>query len=142
MSMNSNNQNTGWVFFGLGIGLIISALFFLFLPSDQLTDEEIVTRAKNLGMVKAAEVESPKEIIEDEGKGIDEPKVEVTIPAGANVNQIAQILLDNGIIDNKENFNSLVELARIETKFIAGTYDLPLNGDLGAVILTLTGIKK
>lgn len=63
-----------------------------------------------------------------------ENSVKITIPRNANINQIADILYDNHIINNKSFFKFYAILTKSTTGFTQGTFDVYTNKDYQALI--------
>lgn len=132
------NKNTLSIILGIGIGITVSALFFLFVPTKTISDEQIIIKAQELGMIHAQQV--PRE---SESNNVAEKEVvEIIIPSGVKSSEIIQILLENQIIKEEEEMTELINLLQISRHFKAGTYLLEKNGDMGKVLLILTGMKK
>ncbi|MBS4024793.1 MAG: endolytic transglycosylase MltG [Clostridia bacterium] len=145
-------KNNLYLILGLGIGIIVSSLFFLLFPTNKaLTNQEIILRAAELSMEREQIFEPASNQLEMLQQWVNYPKIypektneiiTVTIPAGANSSQIGKMLADNGVISSIETFQILVDVFSVEKKFIAGVYQLQHHMDIGELILMLTGIKK
>jgi hypothetical protein len=146
-----NTKNNLYLILGLGIGIIVSSLFFLLFPTNNaLTNQEIAQRAAELSMDREQTFEPARNQLE-QLQGDNYPKlspektndiITVTIPAGANSSQIGKMLAANSVISNIETFQILVDVFSLDKKFIAGVYQLQQHMDMGELILMLTGIKK
>ncbi len=64
----------------------------------------------------------------------EEKSVEVTIPKNADINQVADILYDNHIINNKDFFKLYATVTKSTTGFTQGTFDVYTNKDYQALI--------
>ncbi|NLY71864.1 MAG: endolytic transglycosylase MltG [Clostridiales bacterium] len=85
------------------------------------------------------EEETPES--EEQVKPSDEPQVtEVTVKIeyGATGNQIAQILIDKGLISSFSEFYTAVEAANADTKLQAGTFKIPSNATPEEIISIIT----
>ena len=165
---------------GLGIGIIITSVILyagtiLFKPEnktvietvyEELSDEQIIEKAKKIGMIFVKELpdtkENPsKEILSDEeiiNKAMDlglvypetkekkivdnkENKIEekiVDIPMGSNSTMVSTILFDNNIISNMEDFNNYINEKNMSTKIIAGKYELSSNMEYNEILNIIT----
>jgi hypothetical protein len=144
-------KNSLYLLLGLGIGIVVSSLFFLFFPAKQsLTKQEIVQRATELGMITEQTYKETKTQLEQLQRDkllnqFTEKKnnmLTVLIPVGTNSSQIAKILAEYKVINNIETFHMLVDILNADKKFIAGTYQLEEQMDMGELILLLTGMKN
>lgn len=63
-----------------------------------------------------------------------EGSVEVTIPKNADINQIADILYDNHVIQNKSFFKFYAILTKSTSGFTQGTFEIETNKDYQALI--------
>jgi hypothetical protein len=141
---------------GLGIGFLVSALLVMGYPDDLskvqlLTDAEIKTKAKELGMVekkeenKSTEVpdQTPAQPKEDTvakpkpnqpKKSVSAPKkktgpITIIIPRGAYLSDIAEILYKRGAIQDKKKFTDLAVSLKLSSKFNVGTYSIPTGAE-------------
>ena len=64
--------------------------------------------------------------------------VTVTIPSGSTGADVAQALLDAGLISSKDEFYKAVVEAEADTKLQAGTFDIPAGSSLDEIVKILT----
>ena len=64
----------------------------------------------------------------------EEHSVEITIPKNADINEIADILFDNNVIQNKAFFKFYAFITKSTTGFTQGTFDIYTNKDYQALI--------
>ena len=64
----------------------------------------------------------------------EDKKVSVTIPGGADIDQITDILYENGIIKNKVFFKMYATVTKKTTGFTQGTFEIATNKDYQALI--------
>jgi hypothetical protein len=64
-------------------------------------------------------------------------KVTITIPSGSIGNDIAGILVSNGLIVQKSDFFNAVAIAGVETKLKAGTFKIPSNATPSEIVMIL-----
>ncbi|GAW92942.1 endolytic transglycosylase MltG [Calderihabitans maritimus] len=130
------------VIFGLGIGLCLSALFFLGVEAAPPDRQQVIQLAREYGMVFPEEVVVFEEKGREEEKGEEIPplpqEIEVTIPKGSTLKEISLLLASKGVVDKAEKFEELVKLLHLSHKIRAGDYRLPADGDLYDIILELT----
>lgn len=147
-----------YLILGLGIGIILTNILYSFYPIikyTDLSDDMIIERARDLGMVSLKEsidinLEKEKaiaplveeEIIEEEIP--EETEVEIVIKSGENLTQIGRKLFELGVIDNEKEFIQLGKDKKLSTKFIVGTYKIKTNTDYDTImdILTRKEIEK
>ena len=134
---------------GLGIGIILTTIILSIAFSDRnLTDEQIIEKAKSLGMVMKEESifqdkENSEVMIKDENRTTEEPSVvsEMTeteqtteekgthyrliIPKGAVPRIICEELAENGIIEDAEEFRSFLVKKKYTNSIWPGEYDIP-----------------
>jgi len=149
---------------GLGLGLIIASLLIIGWPPARLNlnDQEIIERARQLGMVTreeaARQVENAVlEALKEKQAKMDNPVkqppvqepqppkppqaelVTVVIPPGSSSAEIADILLKAGIITNKDDFLAFVNRKKAASKFRIGTYQLKKGMVAEDLVKVLTG---
>lgn len=64
----------------------------------------------------------------------EETTVSITIPKDASLDQIADILYENGVIANKTFFKIYAQLTKSTTGFTQGTFDIETNRDYQSII--------
>lgn len=64
----------------------------------------------------------------------EETTVSITIPKDASLDQIADILYENGVIDNKTFFKLYAQITKSTTGFTQGTFDIETNRDYQSII--------
>lgn len=65
-------------------------------------------------------------------------QVSIYIEYGATGSQIAQILIDSGLIESSSQFYSAVEAAGADTKLQAGSFKIPSNATPAEIIRIIT----
>ncbi len=107
----------------------------------------------------ATEGQEPADSVEDPGQGAQEPvnsdgtnagvgeqttgepttsQVSIYIEYGANGSDIAQLLIDSGLIDSKQVFYDAVTAAGADTKLQAGSFKIPSNATPAQIIQIIT----
>lgn len=121
---------------GLGSGLILSALIaFLFTPITTESPSIVGTNTtqQSLPAGSSSEETSPSEnSSQAEGNPSLQQPIDSTqessssfvIPAGASADKIAQLLQNEGWIQNKDDFLTIAKAKKLEKRFKAGTYEL------------------
>ncbi len=126
---------------GLGIGIILTNFVYYMVPNVEyrdLTDEEIVERAKELGMVfikDAIEVNSSKDSVPTEAE-LEE--IVFKIEKGETLEIISDNLYNAGLIDDKDRFINYAEEKGMARSFRTGTYYLTKGMDYETLLMTLT----
>ncbi|HHV46036.1 MAG TPA: endolytic transglycosylase MltG [Tissierellia bacterium] len=126
---------------GLGIGIILTNFVYYMVPNVEyrdLTDEEIVERAKELGMVfikDAIEVNSSKDSVPTEAES---EEIVFKIEKGETLEIISDNLYNAGLIDDKDRFINYAEEKGMARSFRTGTYYLTKGMDYETLLMTLT----
>ncbi len=68
--------------------------------------------------------------------------IQINIPNGTPGSGIANILKQNGLIDNTAKFIARIQELKLESKLKSGKFSVPSNASLDDVIYTITGAKK
>lgn len=132
---------------GLGIGIIISSTFYSFYPrikQVELSDDIIIQRAIELGMVSLKESINTDQIVkekielENEEVSKDELYIKIKIEKGDILKDVAEKLFSLNLIDNKEEFILLAEDKMVDKLFAYGTYDIKMNTSYSTIIKILT----
>lgn len=132
---------------GIGIGLIIASTFYSFYPQieqESLSDDIIIERAKELGMVSLKESINIEKLEKEETNNdkdqvsIDEPYIELKIEKGEILQDIANKLFVLELIDDKEEFILLAEDKMRDKMFAYGTYNIKMNTSYSTIIKILT----
>jgi hypothetical protein len=117
---------------GLGSGLILSAMLTLVITSWQ-GQAVIPQEPSSVSPVKeeATTQSLAEEVIQDVPPSTAQPPVSIQqdfiIPMGANVEEIADLLVAQGLIEDKESFLDVVYQMGVENQFKAGTFTLLLG---------------
>lgn len=104
---------------GLGIGIIVTALIIgisSYRKTDAISDEEIKSRAQELGMVVEAEMDSAKEIDEDVlvDNAIDATdQIEVEESVATDLNEELEIVNEEDLIEKPEESTELEETSGV-----------------------------
>lgn len=135
--------------FGLGVGMALAGLLVLLWQGRSQTKAEIILQAREYGMVFPQEMvvfaDEPSENGARKGSVVSavygeekEPPVQVVIPAGITVTDVARILVEEGIISQADEFIREVERLKLSKKIKAGEYLLRPHSHLNLVIEELT----
>jgi hypothetical protein len=141
-----------YLILGLGMGIILTNTLYSFYPVvkyNDLSDDMIIERSRELGMVSLKESidglnkEKEKEVTpviqEEPPEEIpEEQEIEVIIKSGENLKQIGRKLFSLGLIDEEEEFVQLAKDKKMSTKFIVGTYKIKTNTSYSTIIDILT----
>lgn len=149
-------QNKNFLF-GLGTGLVAASLLFglsdLLSSSKNVvepaTNKQIASSANSLpsaGQSAPQDTKSPpanqqnsvsSAPAQEQGKSPE--KVKVEIKEGMTASQIADLLVQNGVVTDQRAF---LQAADEKVKQIRiGTYELPVKGDFGQIIQIITSAK-
>lgn len=140
-----------YLILGIGIGIIITNILHSFYPRleyIQLSDDIIIERARDLGMVNLKEnIKIEKEIIDEKEeileKKVEEVKeevkeVEIVVESGSGLTKVATQLHDADLIDNKEEFILLVKGKKLDKKIATGRFKVKSNNSYTEIIEILT----
>ncbi|SES79055.1 hypothetical protein [Anaerobranca gottschalkii] len=122
----------------LGIGIIITSLFWM---NQSLTDQEIITRAKEMGMVFQSEVEEElyqkiKNTIRIEIEEEKSDEILLSIPKGVSTQYIVTLLKEKGF--NGDEFLREIEKRGLTSKIRYGDYIIKSNASIEEIISLLT----
>ena len=133
---------------GLGIGIIITNALYSFNPNieyKEYTEEEIISSAKELGMVF---VKDSINISKEETKPLDETKTAsqdeiekelvLVVEPGDSLEKVSNKLSLLGIVENEQDFHKFAKEKNLEKKIRVGTYKLDQNMDYEILIKILT----
>lgn len=131
------------IMMGFGMGICAASLIMLLVYYDFLVDREsyIIAQAEMLGYQKREQL-TENEVEESSYRRPQlEDSVIVTISEGMTVDQIADLLAEQGLVVHKENFLYVVRDLEVEGDFIAGQYQLPVGISVLDIISALTTNK-
>ncbi|NLJ78390.1 MAG: endolytic transglycosylase MltG [Tissierellia bacterium] len=138
-----NRSKLLFLVLGIGIGITIANTIHTFYPAIEYieySDEEITSRAKDLGMVfvkESIDVDSTKEKPNKELDKDSEKGIEVTVQAGDTLMVIAQRLYELELIDNAKSFSQYAKAKNVDKHLRAGNHMIPYNLDYEAIITIL-----
>lgn len=158
----ARKKKFSYLMLGLGIGIILTNFIHSINPKVeyvQLSDEDIIERATDLGMVfikDVIDVDKPEEdgmLLEDEKKDEQEvstqsdevddemeefEEVVFKINEGQSLITISKNLLDAGLIDDVDGFIEFVKEREMDKRFRVGTYKLNNGMDYETLLDILT----
>ncbi len=149
-----------YLILGFGMGLVLSSIIYYFFPQVRtinLSDSEVIERARGLGYVSLKEsIEVQKEEKEGkENKDTEQLKVslenkdnisdleeieyiEVQIKEGDTLNIISNKLFTLGIIKDQREFIEFTEDKNLDTKFAYGTFKIDKDADYSEILKIVT----
>ena len=128
---------------GIGIGLVFSAILNINTASKSLTIDEIRREATkhNLIVMDAKDL-IQKQPVEETPAKQDTPSQEqsivIVISSGDSAEQIAELLLSNNLIENKQAFLSRLNEQKKESKVQIGTFKIPIGAPVDEIIEVIT----
>ncbi|WP_416198145.1 MAG: YceG-like family protein [Sporanaerobacter sp.] len=134
--------NIVYMTLGIGIGIILTSFVFVLKPQIQYkeyTNEEIINKAKELGMVSFKEninTDYTKEVVEDNNE-----EIRIKIDVNSSLSEVSDKLFAQKIIEDKGEFIQFVKDKGMETKLRPGTYSLKKNMSYTSIINILTKTK-
>ncbi len=149
---------------GLGIGVVVTALLMGYTGGKQkmmaMTDEQIIARAEELGMVREAQVLLPvsgntKDVSEDIPDGASEvkreaevqtekPAAEVSntytleIASGSSSPTVSALLEKGGFVDSAEAFDRFLCEHDYDNRIVDGIHEIPENADYETIAEIIT----
>lgn len=133
---------------GLGIGIIITNALYSFNPNieyKEYTEEEIISSAKELGMVfvkDSINISKEETKLLDETKTASQDEIEkelvLVVEPGDSLEKVSNKLSLLGIVENEQDFHKFAKEKNLEKKIRVGTYKLDQNMDYEILIKILT----
>lgn len=140
-----------YLILGIGIGIILTNIVYSLYPKVEyvdLSDDKIIERAMDLGMVKLKEsikiekspVEKKEEIKEPEDLKEEEHvlKKEIVIESGSDLSTVAKKLYNENLIQDQEGFIFYVRGKGLDRKIITGIYIIEKGSSYSEIISILT----
>ena len=117
------NYNLKNIVLGVGIGIVFSSMLNISMGNREMTLEEIRNEAMKHGLV----VFSKEEIISSRNQENNNSleKITVEIKKGMSSENIADLLVQKGIIDESGAFLDRLKETNAETKLKEGIYEIP-----------------
>jgi cell division protein YceG involved in septum cleavage len=129
-----------YLILGLGIGIIITNLLYSINPKveyREYTEEEIVSLAKELGMVFVKDNISTSEEKTEDLKDASEELI-LIIESGDTSEEVSNKLYQLGIVENGQDFHEFAKEKNLEKKIRVGTYKLSPDMDYDTIIKIIT----
>lgn len=160
-----------YILLGIGIGLVTSSSLFIINSTEQVkeySDEEIIQKAKELGMVYIKDVVQVNEknndknddksddkndnnesvqVREDEGNSrlvenlSNTEYIEFTIDKGESTESVSKRLFEKGIIDDSGKFNTYISKKGLEKKILYGNYKIKKGSTYDELIKLFTQVN-
>ncbi|AEE96085.1 aminodeoxychorismate lyase [Mahella australiensis] len=140
----------GSLVLGMGIGIFITALLAIVwfdgqAVDDALSDQQIMEKAKALGMIDPTEGSYKQSITADgkthaeteTGSSSQEGFVVLTVNKGMTVSDVAGILRDTGVISDDDTFIDEVRKADLITKLQPGIFKIKKGSTTDEIIRLL-----
>jgi len=149
---------------GLGLGIILTATFLIFIPKESLTNEDIIERAKDLGMLDPLDLAPEKFVLSEEEiisrarrigmifktentnyleqedvkpDGDEEEIVTIFIPRGLKSKDISIILFENHLIDDAEEFDLYLRKVNVDRVIGDGYFNISKGSNYEKITKTL-----
>lgn len=140
----------GSLILGIGIGIFITALLAIIWfdqpnVDNALSDQQIIEKAKALGMIDPTEGSYKQSITVDEktheetekGSSSQESFVVLTVNKGMTVSDVASVLENTGIISDADVFIDEVRKADLITKLQPGIFEIKKGSTTDEIIRLL-----
>lgn len=152
---------------GLSIGILVTVIILAISSAfhkNEISDDEVIARAKKLGMVMAEQEEdkipegeesdgqndvpsteegskdTPGDSTQDESSDNTQvTQTEFTVEVGESSNQVAQKLADLRLVDDAAAFNQYMVDNGYDERVRAGTIVIPQGADYEMLVQLLTG---
>lgn len=154
-----DNRNKAFLILGLGIGLIIANVLGYIYPKvvyEPMTEDMIIERAKELGMVTLresisinSEKEKEEKQLEEETKKDEEVveeleklQKEIIIEEGNTLLDVSKKLYDLELIDSEKEFQNYVYGKELQRSIKIGTFAITVGDTYEDIIYNITKLKK
>ncbi|MGI6586829.1 MAG: endolytic transglycosylase MltG [Gracilibacteraceae bacterium] len=130
------NYNLKNIMLGVGIGIVFSSMLNISMGNREMTMEEIRNEAMKHGLF----VFSKEEIISSRNQenDVSVEKIRLEIKKGMSSENIADLLVQKGIIDESGAFLDRLKETNAETKLKEGIYEIPKGSGYDEIINMLT----
>lgn len=130
------NYNLKNIVLGVGIGIVFSSMLNISMGNREMTMEEIRNEAMKHGLF----VFSKEEIISSRNQenDVSVEKIRLEIKKGMSSENIADLLVQKGIIDESGAFLDRLKETNAETKLKEGIYEIPKGSGYDEIINMLT----
>lgn len=128
---------------GIGIGLVFSAILNINTTPKSLTPDEIRREATkhNLIVMDAKDL-IQKQPVEEAPAKQDTPNqdqsIVIAISSGDSAEEMAELLVSNNLIENKQVFLSRLNEQKKESKVQIGTFKIPIGATVDEIIEMIT----
>jgi hypothetical protein len=113
---------------GVGLGLMAGALGAALMPRPGLTDDEVVQRARALGMIKAIEMpQAPREAPREAAPAAPKRTVTYAVVPGMSFGEIASLLNQAGVIADEQALIARAREREAMEQVKAGIYTVVLD---------------
>lgn len=122
------------VLLGIGMGIIITAIlgFIFFLGYEpELSDAEIISKTRQLGMIDRFEAEEGIRRNED-------GSVTFTVSEGESASGVAERLYDAGLVESAKAFEIMLRKDDLQDAIKPGEYRIDYDDDMEAIVDTIT----
>lgn len=133
---------------GIGIGLVFSSILNINTAPKSLSIDEIRREATkhNLIVMETKDLIQKQPVVETTEKqdapNQDAPNQEQTIViainSGTSAEEIAELLLSNSLIENKQAFLTRLNEQKKESKVQIGTFKIPIGATVDEIIEVIT----
>lgn len=137
--------NIYFMLLGVGVGALISGLALKVypVPKVEITDQEVIERAKDLGMVGMKEhIEKSSAQKELEAEAVDEQplpiEASIAVTQGEGSEAVADKLLSAKLIEDKNDFILFVSEKKAGRSFRQGTYTIKSGSSYDEILSILT----
>ena len=139
-----NGQQKRFLFLGLGLGMIFSALIYQLSGKPEITfplaESEVEAWLSDHGYVKVSSEEWSR--FENEKASVEntqlESKTAIYILPGMNGEEVTELLMESKLISDPEQFASTMKEKELESRIRAGLYSFQNNPTVDEVLNRIT----
>jgi cell division protein YceG involved in septum cleavage len=121
---------------GIGVGLVLSSILNISTTPKSLSIDEIRRAATKYNLI----VMDAKELIQKQPvqNTPTEQSIVIVVDSGISADGIAELLLSNNLIENKQLFLSRLNEQKKESKVQIGTFKIPIGATVDEIIEVIT----
>lgn len=121
------NYNIKNIMLGMGVGLIISSMVNISIGNAELSIEEIKKEAAKHDLIVFTKDDIFKKQTQNPipESAASEGKISISIESGMSSENVADLLKENGLIDDTRGFLLKLEEIGMDKKLKIGNYEIP-----------------
>lgn len=142
-----NKHKFLFILLGIGIGIVFTNIIYSMNPNieyRELSEEEIIDKARELGMVfikDNIDISKKKEDIENTGEEEKTEEIEIVVEYGESLAEVSKKLFQAGLIDDIDSFIDFGKDIGIEKHLRVGTYMISPKVDYETLVKVLMKLQ-